>query len=238
MELMLVRHGEPAWVSPDGKNRNDPPLTERGHQQAKLVGDRLADSEDLPGRGDVDRVFVSPAVRAQQTAEPIGLALGLELETHEWLVELKSPDSWDDAPIEEVAESFMALGNSSRAQWWMGHPDGETLLEFHQRVTSGLRALLGELGIVPTADPGLWDVTGAAADGTVDRIVAVAHGGTNSAIISYLLGARPEPWEWDRFTMGHASVALLATTPVAGHHIWSLRALGDANHLAVADRTR
>jgi len=26
-------------------------------------------------------------------------------------------------------------------------------------------------------------------------------------------------------------------TPMAGHHIWSLRSLGDANHLAIVDRT-
>jgi hypothetical protein len=55
--------------------------------------------------------------------------------------------------------------------------------------------------------------------------------------IAHLLGAAPEPWEWDRFAMGHASVAVLATTPMAGHHIWSLRALGDANHLPLDDRT-
>jgi broad specificity phosphatase PhoE len=81
------------------------------------------------------------------------------------------------------------------------------------------------------------DPVSPAGDGTVDRIVAVAHGGTNSTIIAHLLGAAPEPWEWDRFAMGHASVALLALTPMAGHHIWSLRSLGDATHLPVVDRT-
>ena len=236
MELILVRHGEPAWVTPDGRNRNEPGLTERGHAQARLVAARLADTEDRPGRGDVDRLFVSPAARARQTAAPIGEALGLSLETHGWLVELRSPDSWEGAPIEEVADAFAALAPRPREQWWEGHPGGETLRDFHTRVTTGLRGLLGELGIVP-ADEGLWDLTGPAADGTVDRIVAVAHGGTNSAIVAHLLGAAPEPWEWDRFAMGHASVAVLATTPMAGHHIWSLRALGDANHLPLDART-
>lgn len=237
MELILVRHGEPAWVSDDGRNRNDPELTERGHAQAERAAARLADTEDLPGRGDVDRLYVSPATRAQQTAAPIARELGLERETHDWLVELKSPGSWEGAPIEEVAAAFAALGARSREAWWDGHEGGETLRDFHLRVSTGLRALLGDLGIVPADEPGLWDVSGPAATGSVDRVVAVAHGGTNSAIISYLLGAAPEPWEWDRFAMGHASVALLALTPMAGHHIWSLRSLGDAAHLAVADRT-
>ena len=236
MELILVRHGEPAWVSPDGRNRNDPELTERGHEQARRAAARLADTEDLPGRGDVDRLFVSPAARAQQTAAPIAAALALQPETHDWLVELKSPATWEGAPIEQIQEAFAALAPRPREQWWEGHEGGESLRAFHERVTTGLRALLGDLGVTPAAD-GLWDVAGPAADGTVDRIVAVAHGGTNSAIISHLLGAAPEPWEWDRFAMGHASVAVLATTAMAGHHIWSLRALGDANHLPLDDRT-
>jgi probable phosphoglycerate mutase len=241
MELILVRHGEPAWVSPDGRNRNDPELTERGHAQAARAAARLADTEDLPGRGDVDRLYVSPAQRAQQTAAPIAEALSLPMETHDWLVELQSPATWEGAPIEEVQAAFAALAPRPREQWWEGHVGGETLREFHQRVTTGLRALLADLGITPAGD-GLWDVAGAAAPDAppaehVDRIVAVAHGGTNSAIIAHLLGAAPEPWEWDRFAIGHASVAVLATTPMAGHHIWSLRALGDANHLPLDDRT-
>jgi probable phosphoglycerate mutase len=236
MELILVRHGEPAWVSPDGRNRNDPELTERGHAQAARAAARLADTEDLPGRGDVDRLLASPAARAQQTAAPICEALGLPIETHDWLVELKSPETWEGAPIEQVQEAFATLAPRPRAEWWEGHAGGETLREFHHRVTTGLRALLADVGITP-ADDGLWDVAGVAAAGSVDRMVAVAHGGTNSAIIAHLLGAAPEPWEWDRFSMGHASVAVLATTPMAGHHIWSLRSLGDANHLPLDDRT-
>ncbi|MCU1369438.1 MAG: Alpha-ribazole-5-phosphate phosphatase [Ilumatobacteraceae bacterium] len=237
MELILVRHGQPAWTTPDGKGRNDPGLTALGHDQAKRAAARLADTEDLPGRGDVDRLFVSPAVRAQETAAPIALALDLPVETHEWLWELRNPEPWEGAPIGEIERAFAELNVRSREEWWEGHRDGETLRDFHQRVTTGVRSLLADLGITPAAEPGLWDVDGAAADGSVDRIVAVAHGGTNSTIIAHLLGAAPEPWEWDRFSMGHASVALLVLTPMAGHHIWSLRSLGDAAHLAVDDRT-
>ena len=237
MELILVRHGEPAWISPEGRNRNDPELTPQGHEQAARAATRLADTEDLPGRGDVERLYVSPATRAQQTAAPIAEALGLQPDTRDWLVEVKMPPSWDGMPKEEIEAAFAAQGEMSREEWWGGPPGGESLREFHQRIAEGLRSLLAEVGITPTAEHGLWDCTGPAADGTVDRMVAVAHGGTNSAIIAHLLGAAPEPWEWDRFAMGHASLAVLALIPMAGHHIWSLRALGDANHLPVAART-
>ena len=47
------------------------------------------------------------------------------------------------------------------------------------------RLFRARLGITP-ADDGLWDVAGEAAAGTIDRLVAVAHGGTNSAIIATL----------------------------------------------------
>lgn len=239
MELILVRHGQPAWTTPDGKGRNDPGLTDLGHAQAKQAADRLADTEDLPGRGDVDRLFVSPAVRAQETAAPIAAALGLPVETHEWLWELRNPDRWEGKPIEEIEREFEVLNTRTREEWWGGHEGGETLRDFHTRVTTGIRGLLASLGATPSEVEGLWDVDPASpvGDGTVDRVVAVAHGGTNSTIIAHLLGAAPEPWEWDRFSMGHASVALLVLTPMAGHHIWSLRSLGDANHLAVDDRT-
>jgi broad specificity phosphatase PhoE len=125
------------------------------------------------------------------------------------------------------------LRGGSRSTWWEGAPGGESIRDFHRRVTNGLRGTLAQLGAHPTDERGLWDI----ADDAPDRVVAVAHGGTNSTIVANLLGADPEPWEWERFTMGHASVAILATAPVAGAHIWSLRALGDANHLPVDDRT-
>jgi len=239
MELILVRHGQPAWVTPDGRGRNDPGLTELGHAQAKEAAARLADTEDLPGRGDVDRLYVSPAVRAQETAAPIAEALRLPIETHDWLWELRNPEAWEGIPIEEIDAAFATLNARSREEWWEGHWGGESLRDFHVRITTGLRGLLADLGIVPSDDEGLWDLEpgGAAASGQVDRIVAVAHGGTNSTIIAHLLGVPPQPWEWDRFSMGHASVAVLALTPIAGHHIWSLRSLGDATHLAVDDRT-
>ena len=237
MELILVRHGQPAWASPEGAGRNDPGLTELGHAQARRAAERLADTEDLPCRGDVDRLYVSPAVRAQETAAPIAEALGLAPETHDWLWELRNPPAWEGVPIEEIERHFATLLAKDRDGWWEGHEGGESLRDFHVRITTGLRGLLADLGITPNAEPGLWDIAAPAADGDPDRIVAVAHGGTNSTIIAHLLGAAPEPWEWDRFSMGHASVAVLTTTPMAGAHIWSLRALGDANHLAVDDRT-
>ena len=234
VELILVRHGEPAWTTVDGLSRNDPGLTELGSAQARLVAARLADTNAEPARGAVDRLVVSPAVRAMETAAPIAAALGVQGEELEWLWELRNPPEWEGQPVEKIQAAYEDVRNRPRDGWWDGVPGGESPRHFHERVTGGVRALLADVGVTPTEELGLWQV----ADDAPERIVAVAHGGTNSTIVSHLLGVSPEPWEWERFTMGHASVAALATSAVAGAHLWSLRALGDASHLEIDDRTR
>src|SRR5215216_6648060 len=83
MELVLVRHAEPAWVV-DGFSVDDPPLTERGRRQAERLADRLAD--------DVfDEVLVSPLVRARQTAAPVLDRLGRPEAVDDWLEEIRNP---------------------------------------------------------------------------------------------------------------------------------------------------
>ena len=232
MELILVRHGEPAWEA-DGRGRNDPNLTERGHRQAQAVARRLADPDDLPALGPVDLLLVSPALRAQETAAPIAEALAMGAETVEWLLEIQNPPDWEGSPYEDIQESFRTARTRSRDEAWDGLPGGESIRDFHRRITVGLTGWLAELGLTSTGEAGLWD-----SDGTApERVVAVAHAGTNSTIVAHLLDVAHQPWDWDRFAMGHASAAVLTTVPMAGAHLWSLRALGDATHLPVADRT-
>lgn len=59
MKVYLIRHGE---VNPDGTI--DPPLSERGHAQAKAVGRRCQE-------WGVQLLCVSTMLRAQQTADEI-----------------------------------------------------------------------------------------------------------------------------------------------------------------------
>lgn len=233
MELILVRHGQPAWSTPDGRGRNDPGLTDLGHAQAKAMAGRLADPEDFPAYGPVDHLVVSPAVRAQQTAAPLREALEMAGDTLDWLWELRNPPAWEGDPIEDIEAIFAEVRARPLEQMWDGIAGGEPIRDFHARVIEGLDGFLTSLGVTPTGPSHLWEVH----DGAPERVVAVAHAGTNSTIIAHLLGIQPEPWEWDRFAMGHASVAVLETVPLTGAHLWSLRALGDAAHLSIPDRT-
>ena len=60
MDLIIIRHGEPDLSG----DLTDPPLTELGRRQAAATADFLAAAE-------LDAVYVSPQLRAQQTSEPL-----------------------------------------------------------------------------------------------------------------------------------------------------------------------
>jgi broad specificity phosphatase PhoE len=71
-EITLVRHGETEW-SASGKHtgRRDIPLTAKGEDAARKVGDRLRDKSFAT-------VWSSPSVRARRTAELAGFGTAAE----------------------------------------------------------------------------------------------------------------------------------------------------------------
>ena len=224
MLLRLIRHAEPAYVV-DNTMFNDPELTPRGHRQAALLATR--------DWGRVDELWVSPMVRAQQTAAPVAEALGLEPVTHDWMHEIMVPGDWEGSPVDRYAEVFEQLNLRAIAELWEGLPGGESFRDFHERVTVGLRATLRRYGAEPVVtedgDPDLWsepdDVS----------VLFVAHGGTNAVTLCHLLGVSPTPWEWDRFDSAHTSVATLRTKQVAHAVAFGMTGFGDVTHLVDAE---
>jgi 2,3-bisphosphoglycerate-dependent phosphoglycerate mutase len=226
MEIVLVRHAEPEWAK-DGLSVDNPPLTDRGRDQARRLADRLAHES-------FDQVFVSPMVRAQQTAEPILDVLGHDdAPTEPWLEELRMPD-WTGTPSEEVDELFRQARTRPVEDHWDGMAGGESFRDFHERVTKGVEATLAPLGITPYDDDSpLWEI-----DDETRRALFVAHAGTNATIMGHLLGVDPVPWEWERFVMFHASFSVLRPHPIGGGWTFSLFRLGDTEHLPDEMRTR
>ena len=224
MELILVRHGQPAWADPEGRARNDPGLSELGAQQAGRVADVLRGS----GRGPIDAVVTSPAVRARETAAATEAALGLTADVLPWLAEIGVPAHWEGTPEQDVVAELGRMRQRSRAQWWEGNPGGERFDAFHTRVTSGLQAHLSGYGVVdhPEDPLHLWEIPSPG-----PRVVMFAHAGTNSVLISHLLGIEPQPWEWERFPCDHASVSVLRSRQIAGGAIWALEYFSDVAHL-------
>lgn len=228
MEFVFVRHGQPAW-SVDGISRPDPALTELGHFQAKLVGDRLANA-----KRPITEILVSPALRSQQTAAPLAAAIGIEPVTIPNLVEIRMPD-WEGEPEENVQRIFNEARDRPPEDWWDGISGGESFRDFHERITLAMQGVIEDRGVAADAlgRPHVWDHAGGEG-----RVAIVAHGGTNSVALTMLLGVDPTPWEWERFVLGHASIARLRAIPLAGAHVFSLRSFNDQEHLPKDMRSR
>lgn len=224
MELIFVRHAQPEWVR-DGSNVMDPPLTELGRVQARLLAS-AARQWQAP-----TEILVSPKVRTRETAEPLAKALDMEGHSVPFFEEIRLPD-WTETPAEVVHRALRQARDRPMSQWWDGMPGGESFRDFHKRIVTGLRALLEERGATrspaePHADlPGLWNIAN-----TEQRLVFVGHGGSNAVALTYLLDLQPVPWEWERFLSQHASITIVRTRPIAGGHIFSLRSFSSVSHL-------
>ena len=69
-KLYFTRHGETVWnVENKICGMTDSPLTERGRQQARQLGEKVRDSEV-----QIDEILYSPLSRAADTAKEIGRA--------------------------------------------------------------------------------------------------------------------------------------------------------------------
>lgn len=228
MEIVFLRHGEPAW-SVGGISQANPHLTERGNEQARLAAQRLA-SEPSP----LSEILVSPTQRSQQTANPLVEATQLTPITVQGLTEIMMPD-WDGVPEERIMQIFSEARDRDPDEWWNGLDGGESFGDFHRRITTTMLDLLEDRGVTQDSQgrPHLWHV-----DSPTKRIVIVAHAGTNAVALGWLLGLEPTPWEWERFVLGHCSMARVRAIPLAGGHVFSLRTFNDVEHLPRHLRTR
>lgn len=76
VQLVIVRHAEAASGEPDELR----PLTAQGREDARALGQRLADDGVRP-----DAVLTSPLLRARETAQELARAAGMEAEPDERL---------------------------------------------------------------------------------------------------------------------------------------------------------
>lgn len=225
MEIVLVRHAQPEWIR-EGLAVDDPPLTDRGRRQARLLAERLAAEH-------FDEIYVSPLTRALQTFEPVGHRTGWQGETARWLEEIRSP-IWHGSPAEKAEETFRAERLRPAEERWSGIPGGEAVRDFVARIRESAGLFLEEHGITPA--PGelpVWRI-----EDPGRRILLVAHAGTNAVTMCYLLGLQPVPWEWERFVLGHASISRLEALELGDGHTFSLTRLSDSEHLPTILRTR
>ena len=156
MELLLIRHALPIRVEgADGPA--DPPLSAAGHRQAIALAEWLVPEP-------LDALYVSPMVRARETAAPLADRRGLEAVVEEGVAEFdKDADSY--VPMEELK----AAGDPRWQEIVDGGYFGDTSPEaFQATVVEAVERIIG-------AHPG-----GTAA--------VVCHGGVINAYLAHVLG--------------------------------------------------
>ena len=119
-EIVLVRHGETEWsVSGQHTGSTDIPLTERGRDDARRLGERLAPYE-------FERVLSSPMSRALETARLAGMPEPIELRD-----ELRE---WEYGEYEGRTTKEIRAQRPDWLLWRDGAPGGEQAAEVGRRV--------------------------------------------------------------------------------------------------------
>ena len=206
MELYFVRHGEAEYrFNSAGLREQDQDgyLTPIGHHQAQCLAQHFRTLE-------IDRLYSSPLLRARQTAEYLTESLGIRMQTLPWLKEIDVGDL-SSYTKDEINSYFQEAMARPLEKWWEGfEEDGETFMDFYNRVTQGLDTLLNQHGATKNSSDYLLS------EMDTTRICIVAHGGTISVMLSYLLRLTPVPWEWYRFNVSNTGVSRVEFTQIGG----------------------
>lgn len=127
--LILIRHGESeANVKEIGAGQVDYPLTELGHEQARLAADYLLANERI------DAIYSSDLQRAYDTALPVAEALGLPIRTDLRLREMDTGE-WAGLSFRLREERYPEEVRKMRADFsHMRFPNGESIAEVYCRM--------------------------------------------------------------------------------------------------------
>ena len=168
IRLLLVRHGSVDFGSRDFLDRSrgrqwDPPLDERGREQARRLAARLA-LMDGP-----TAVLVSPFRRCRETAAPYLEVAGLEPAVREDLGEVFIGD-WEGMRFEDIVSGDEELARRFREQEPMFSlaPGGETGEQLRARVVPAMEA----------------EMSGA----EEGNLVVITHGGVINAYLGHVMG--------------------------------------------------
>ena len=219
--LVLVRHGESAWIA-EGRfqGRQDPALSALGERQAALVGARLAQRDEqtpLPiPPGPPLGVWHSPLTRAAATAQAIAAAQSAPVALHieERLTEIAQGE-WEGMPHAQVRARWPAELDAWRHSPLTSHaPGGEALVDAARRVAAALSSLIGTLSAEATVrSPSPSDQVGDVA--SIERDPVPGYPGSAPA------AAQLEPWAVLVAHDGIFRLALMTLLDVSLERFWS-----------------
>lgn len=172
--LYLIRHGQSDfdwagehWSSARGDQWN-PPLSDKGREQAALLAKRLLVMDLEPFR-----VYASPLRRAAETAEAFARESGCDVTFDDELVEAHI-GGWEGKPFEEIIESDPGIVQHIRHQRaiWHRAPGAEQGDRFRARVRDVVEGLLSKH--------------------PEENLLLFAHGGVINAYVGEVLGLGQE----------------------------------------------
>ena len=221
MRILIIRHAEPDFP-------NDR-LTAKGRREAELLSERMA---NIPAAA----YYVSPLVRAQETAFYTLQKVGRKAETLPWLAEFRARVIDPETGASHVAWDF-------RSALWHDHP---TVFERDRWFEDPIMQTGPVSQIWEETCQGVDDLLlrhGYRRDNSVYRCeknddqtnVLFCHFGIGMAIVSYLIGVSPFPM-WEGFQLAPSSVTTLITQERRkGEVEFRCLCAGDISHLMSAN---
>ena len=223
MEIVLIRHGQPEWLKNDEYNL-DPGLTEKGNQKAVF-------SSSIFNKGEVDKIWVSPLLRAQQTLAPFKDAgVSENIIVHDWLQEMRDSEEVDliGKSTKEIEEFFVKRNSKSFEEWLLTN-HGEYMKSFSENIITKLGEHLNELGVVSIDNK--YDRLFNLDSNETEKLVIISHAGTMSVLISYFLNMPLYPWTWRKFLPRHAGHTILKSTKISSGHFFRLKEFNNVSFM-------
>ena len=212
-EFLIVRHGETPWnVERRIQGWRDIELNDLGRRQAQAVARHLA-ARHGEGQERIDAIYSSDLKRAQQTATFLADELAMPLNLTDGVRE-RNYGILEGIPFPEMQQHYPEVAKV----WASRHPDGvipsgETLRQFHRRVTSAIEAI--------------------ATNHRGQRVVVVTHGGAMDILWRQASGADIQ--DPRKAVLLNASINRIALTAAESQFDWSLIEWGNVEHLQKAE---
>lgn len=174
VELLLIRHALPVRVVRDDGLAADPELSELGHRQAEAMTRWVAAER-------IDALYVSPLLRARQTAAPLAAHLRVDPVVVDEIAEYDRSESFY-IPLEELKAS-----RDGRWEELLASNSSPERVEWRAMVVPAIEAII-------EANRGR-------------RVVAVCHGGVINAYLSHVLGLASPMFFEPNYTSVHRVIA-------------------------------
>ncbi|MRR31747.1 hypothetical protein EG834_15760 [bacterium] len=134
--LLLIRHGENDFMQRRLSGRTaGVSLNAKGRQQAQTLADALT-------HAPLRAIYASPLERAVETAQPLAMAHGLEIQIRQAMIEVDY-GRFQGRTYKQLARTnlwIVLMETPSQIRF----PEGETFAEVQQRVVAELDSLVRE----------------------------------------------------------------------------------------------